>query len=281
MRLGELQSRMARALFRPLDKTWSMDRRLGETPSAQAEAELYIRANQRLSAFERLEIYNQSYWYRVLDVLSEDFPGLCAILGRKGFTALSFAYLTACPSRSFTLRNLGSRLPRWLSTHPEFITEAPRLALDMARLEWADVEAFDGEECAPMEIGLALSQGGEARVGLQPHLTLLECAYAVDELRLEIDELGESRFAQGRARARRMSRTAPEPHFIAVHRHELCVHYRRLAAPEYHLLRALGRGMSLTAALDATLRRSGELRTEWVQEWFAIWARLGWLCAPR
>lgn len=281
MRLGEIQGRMARALFRPLDKTWAMDRRLGATPSAAEEAELYIRPNRRLSAFERLEIYNRSYWYRLLDALSEDFPGLCAILGRKRFTELSFAYLTECPSRSFTLRNLGSRLLRWLPQHPEFIAEAPRLALDMARLEWADVVAFDGEERPPAEIGVVLSQATEARFSLQPHLTLLESAYEVDDLRLAVNDLGESQFAKARARARRVARAKPEPRYIAVYRHDLSVYYRRLALPEYHLLRALGRGMPLSAAIAASSRRSPELQTESLREWFKAWARLGWLSAPR
>jgi hypothetical protein len=280
MRLGEIQGRMAQALFRPLDKTWGMDRSPAGTPSAAKEAGLYIRPNRRLSAFERLEIYNRSYWYRLMDAFSEDFPGLRAILGRKRFTALAFAYLTDCPSRSFMLRNLGSRLPRWLSRHSELTKEAPRLALDMARLEWADVVAFDGEERPPIEISEVLAQATEARFGLQPHLTLLDAAYEVDDLRIAVNELGESQFAKARAMARRMARVRACQRCIAVYRRDFSVYYRRLEVPEYRLLRALGRGVPLGAAIESASRQPAELRPESVRAWFAVWARLGWLTAP-
>lgn len=281
MRLGEIQARMGRALFRPLDKTWAMDSRVTSTPTAATEAELYIRPNRRLSAFERLEIYNRSYWYRLLDALAEDFPALCAVLGRKQFTELSVAYLTECPSQSFTLRNLGSRLARWLPKHPELTAESHRLALDMARLEWADVVAFDGEELPPVEIGSVVSQAAEARFGLQPHLTLIEVAFGVDDLRIAVNDLGEGQFAKARARARRVARSKPKPRYIAVYRRDLCVYYRRLELPEYRLLRAIRRGTPLFAAIESALPCSSEVQPESLREWFAAWARLGWLTAPK
>ena len=80
-----------------------------------AVAESFIAPNSRLTAFERLEIYNRQYWFRVLGSLAEDFPGLRAVVGGRRFEALSIAYLKEHPSRSFTLRNLGfeaSRLAR-------------------------------------------------------------------------------------------------------------------------------------------------------------------------
>ena len=104
----------------------------------------YIEPNDRLSSFERLEIYNRQYWFRVLGSLAEDFPRLRAISGERRFEDMSRAYLMECPSRSFTLRNLGARLETWLRRNPRWIRGKTRLALDMVRLEWADIEAFDG-----------------------------------------------------------------------------------------------------------------------------------------
>ena len=116
--------------------------------STSAVAESFIAPNSRLTAFERLEIYNRQYWFRVLGALAEDFPGLRAVIGGRRFDALSIAYLTAHPSRSFTLRNLGSKLPEWLAAHPEQAGRRHRLAVDVARIEWAFVEAFDSAEHA-------------------------------------------------------------------------------------------------------------------------------------
>ena len=107
----------------------------------------FIAPNSRLNAFERLEIYNRQYWFRVLGALAEDFPALRAVVGGRAFEALSIAYLTAHPSRSFSLRNLGSKLVEWLAaTIPAFAGRRHRLAVDVARIEWAFIEAFDNAE---------------------------------------------------------------------------------------------------------------------------------------
>jgi len=42
----------------------------------------YVKPNPRLTSFERLEIYNRQYWFRVIGSVSEDFPALEAVLPR-------------------------------------------------------------------------------------------------------------------------------------------------------------------------------------------------------
>src|SRR5580698_8028086 len=105
MNLLELQRRMAGAIMAPLGPADRLAR------SAGAEAASIIKPNDRLTSGERLEIYAKSYWYRILDSLYDDFPGLRAILGVRAFDKMSRAYLAEMPSESFTLRDLGSRLP--------------------------------------------------------------------------------------------------------------------------------------------------------------------------
>src|ERR1700757_2926569 len=122
MTLLEVQTRMARAIFEPLT---SSDRII-----AAADAD-YIKPNDRLTSLERLEIYSRSYWFRILDSLYDDFPGLRAVLGERAFHRLSRAYLAECPSRSFTLRNLGSRLSDWLLNNPRYAGSRRAVALDM------------------------------------------------------------------------------------------------------------------------------------------------------
>ena len=116
--LAEIQRRMAAAVMHPLTRAETMPRRRRNGVSNQAEAEAIIRPNDRLTSFERLEIYNRQYWFRLYTCFEEDFPGLQAILGRAKFDALMRAYLTDCPSESFSLRNLASRLDTWLEQHP-------------------------------------------------------------------------------------------------------------------------------------------------------------------
>src|SRR5256885_503396 len=74
-----------------------------------------------------------------------------AVLREKRFDAMCKAYLVDCPSTSFTLRNLGSKLELWLRKHPQWAGKKQALALDLVRLEWADIEAFDGAAEVPLE----------------------------------------------------------------------------------------------------------------------------------
>jgi hypothetical protein len=218
-----------------------------------------------MAPIERLEIYSRSYWSRVIDCLRDDFPGLRAALGQRAFHRLSRAYLVARPSGSFSLRNLGAGLEKWLRENPQYAGRHLDLALDMARLEWAHIEAFDGPERNPLGPDDLLEFGPELKLDLQPHLTLLEVRYPVDDLRLAVNANA----------IRRYRRLKPQLIHLAVYRAADSVWYRRLDAGEYRLLDALRQGLPIGEAIE---KLAEEPLSAAVQEWFAAWARMGWLC---
>src|SRR5882762_1747632 len=150
MNLLDIQRRMAEDVMRPLTSDFKMQSLTGDGSSTRELAETYIKPNTLLSSHDRLEIYNRQYWFRVIGAVGEDYPGLNALLGEKKFDSLILAYLRENPSTSFTLRNLGSKLPLWLESHPEFAPRRHDLLLDVARLEWAYVEAFDRASVVPL-----------------------------------------------------------------------------------------------------------------------------------
>lgn len=268
----EFQRRVAGAVMSPINA------------SIAAEAKAFVKPNDRLSSTERLNIYHRQYWYRILDSFLEDFPGLCAVLGDRAFQRLARAYLVDCPSQSFTLRNLGSRLDEWLTGHPEFAGKNLALALDMFRLEWAHIEAFDSAERKALGPEDLLELGPDLAIVLQPHIRLLELHFPVDELRIKVSRQSEEHGVASNAVSqpprhhivRRYAQLKPQQIFLAVHRVEFTVYYRRLDANEHRLLQALGKGQAIGAALDATLADS-ELEPQEIQTWFANWAQLGWL----
>src|ERR1700721_3941914 len=118
MNLLELQRRMEEDVRRPLTADFEMQRMAEDGQSTEEIAVSYISPNARLSSFERLEIYNRQYWFRLISVVSEDFPTLNAVIGTKRFDALILAYLAENPSMSWTLRALGSPLPEFREAHP-------------------------------------------------------------------------------------------------------------------------------------------------------------------
>jgi len=150
MTLLELQRTMTASVMRQLTSDFGMQEKTVDGKPMQAHAATFIKSGKELSSFERLEIYNRQYWFRVLSNFADDFPGLCAALGEKRFDALAVAYLADNPSTSYTLRNLGSNLVGWLRDNPKWAGKRYDLVLDIARLEWAYVEAFDNAEHRPL-----------------------------------------------------------------------------------------------------------------------------------
>src|SRR5260370_32307974 len=135
MKLAALQRAVARAVMQPLTPSERMRRTAPGGGRMHAYAARFIKPNDRLTSFERLEIYNRQYWFRLLSSMAEDFPGLRAVLGGQRFESMCKAYLTECPSRSFTLRNLGAHLETWFRQNQSWIRNKRVLALDMVLLD--------------------------------------------------------------------------------------------------------------------------------------------------
>jgi hypothetical protein len=289
MSLVDFQRRMAADVTRPLNADFTMQADTEDGESVRELVERYVKPNDRLSPFDRLEIYNRQYWFRVIGAVAEDFSALQAVVGSSRFDKLVLAYLIEHPSTSFTLRNLGAKLPKWLEAHPEYCSRRHQLALDVARLEWAYVEAYDGASVPPWNEAEFASLNGESRLALQPHVQLLALGYPVDELVLAVHKgspevetasnaMAERRQA-GRVRLPVMRRAAT---FLAVHRYENSVYYRRVDREAYLLLASLQAGSTVATALEAAFARSklsDEQQAGKIQQIFAHAAELGWFCS--
>jgi hypothetical protein len=292
MKLLKLQRTMARAVMQPLTPAEHMQNRAPDGRPMRAYAARFIKPNDRLTSFERLEIYNRQYWFRLLSSMMEDFPGLRSILGERRFDAMCKAYLVDCPSRSFTLRNLGSQLESWLRKHPKWAGAKQALALDIVRLEWADIEAFDGKaEPALRSEDLAGAAGPSLRLRLQPYVQLLSFRYPVDDLLLAVrkddedTDFASNAFQERRKRKRiqAVAKLRPGTIFLVVHRVDFSVYFRRIQSEEFAILTSLREGKTLGKAIDASFRKSSmapEKRAASVQQWFQNWATLGWFCKP-
>lgn len=278
---------MAQTIMRPLTSKETMQR------EAATVAEQIIKPNDRLAAFERLQIYNQQYWWRLLGNFAEDFPGLRAVLGEQIFDRLAVAYLEHCGSTSWNLRDLGCKLPDFIRQHPKLTAPRNELAFDLARVEWARVVAFDGPEQPAIDPkNLQRSRPERLRFELQPHITLLQLAYPIDEfLRklkesdVETDTLSNAVLA--RRPGRRIALSArPTRHavFLAVHRVDFSVYYKRLEPEAFRLLFALQQGATVAVACEQAFRGTKQLPAQCaakVQTWFGTWTRFNWLCPRR
>ena len=222
----------------------------------------------------------------MIGAASEDYPALNAVLGQKRFDTMILAYLRENPSTSFTLRDLGGKLPEWLVRRPELAGGYHDLAVDVARLERAYVDAFDSATLPP----LSAADFGEllpaSVLSLQPHLQLLELRYPVDELVLaarkntpEIDIVSNAvaqRKISGRLRIPKLKRS---PVYLAVHRFENSVYYRRIDREAFLLLSAIRKGQPIATVVDRAFIGSvlpPRERASKIREYFAHASELVW-----
>jgi hypothetical protein len=279
---------MAEDVRRPLTPEFEMQQVSGDGRSISGAVACYVKPNAQLSSFERLEIYNRQYWFRVIGAVSEDYPALHAVLGQKRFDALVLAYLRENPSTSFTLRDLGGKLPTWIAGHPDLTGARHKLAVDVARLEWAYVEAFDSASLPPLSAAQFANLLPGSVLSLQPHLQLLDLSYPVDEVVLAVrqntpeNDIVSNAVAQKRKLSRQVRLPEvgrPSPTFLAVHRFENSVYYRRIDLEAFLLLSAIRDGNSIAKAVDKAFLESGLQPREQavkIRDYFAHASELGW-----
>jgi hypothetical protein len=277
---------MAMAVMQPLTRREEMRRRDGEGRSNEHKANGFIKRNDRMTSFERLEIYNRQYWFRLFASFTEDFPGLQAIIGSTRFHKLMRAYLEACPSTSFSLRNLGSRLGQWLQENPEWAAPDSELAQQMVALEWAHIESFDSAALPILAKEALAAIDAESKLALQPHLRLVSAGYPVDDILIKVrSESGSNNSSSNNAsrshRARALRALPRIKTYIAAHRHQDTVYYRRLSVEGFVFLEALQNGENLGSAIEIAFLASSTPeaeKPEHLQKIVQDCAASGWFC---
>jgi len=157
----------------------------------------------------------------------------------------------------------------------------------MVRLEWAEIETFDSAAEPPVNLStLQKANPAKLRLKLQPYIRLLDLRYPVDDLLLAIKHETGTNVAsnamaerQKRKNVSAMARLKPVPTYLAVHRFDNMVYFRRLEREEFGILAALHHGKTLERAIEAGFRKSRtpiEQQASDTSAWFRNWAALGW-----
>jgi hypothetical protein len=128
--------------------------------AAPGDLEALLAGDDRFAAADRLDIYANMYFFRLLDCLKEDYPRLLEGIGPDRFHNLATDYLLACPSAHPSLRYLGARLPDFLAAHA--LGRESEGLVSLARLEWTRADLFDAAD-APLLTREALARLSETR----------------------------------------------------------------------------------------------------------------------
>lgn len=252
-----------------------------------SDIEQVVEPSRQLSSMDRLRVYGNAYYARLLECLRDEFPALLHAVGAEAFDALAFEYLQACPSRSYTLGKLGARFPAYLAeTRPakDASTTGPDWAefmIDLATLERTYSEVFDGpgvegKELLKVDDLLAIppEQWANVRLETVACLELREFSFPVHEYATAVKE------------GRTTEMPAARPTYLAVSRRDYIVRRWELDSLEYHLLRLLHSGAMLEGAIECVANSYSEPRlpddfAELLREWFMKWTAAGFFAAVR
>lgn len=224
--------------------------------------DLSIRSDPSVSAVERLEVYANMYFFRLLDNLGLDFPAVARSVGPAAFHNLITDYLHAHPSSGPSVRNVGRCLPRFLREH----NEHPPWLAELAALEWTRLDVSDREDERVLTLDDLQRAASEGFASLQLHIIT---AHQPLPVRHAIEPLW-------RASQRDESMPAPraDARTLLVWRQpDTSIHHRPLDEDELELLPQLREGISfidVCAALSGTrpapeaAQRALTLLSSWV-----------------
>jgi len=215
---------------------------------------------------ERIDIYAQMYYARLLAVLREDFPRVAAILGCARFDAIVRAYLACYPSTHPSLRHLGRHFAAFLDTRTE--AEAFPFLGDLARLEWTRLEVFDAPDAESLRVdhlqNIVPDEWPDLRFQVIPAFQVFQSNWPVQEIWATAEEETPNR------ECLRQEKTT-----LRVWRQDFAVYHTRIDAIEQVALDHIFAGepfAAVCAALESLLPAAeaastvGSLLLRWIED---------------
>lgn len=214
-----------------------------------------------------LEIYARMYASRLYDALADDYPKLRAALGDEAFGAIAVRYVRERPPRSFTLREAGSELAELLRGS----ALAPPWAADLATLERARVEVFDGPDARPLTQTEAVALDAhlpELVLSWVPSSVVVPLAWAVDELWSALED-DQPAFEPAR-----------DDRMVLVWRRDISVLHRTLDPDEAQLAQQIAIGARFADVCEVLGSIHGEDASPRAAALLVRWLDAGALVAP-
>ena len=286
--LVELQRWMLAAITHPLGIEAGVLAVESATTDAIAERGLaaVIPATTSQSSVDRLAVYGNAYYSRLLQVLRELFPAVRHAVGDESFDEFVLAYLQEYPPTSYTLADLARHFVTFLdeTRQATFGGDTPlpddavddsqvddnlRFVVELARFEFTIDEVFDGPGIEGQDLPirqqiaeLAPAAWAQAMLVPVPSLRLLSSDFPVNEF-YSAFRRGESPEIPARA-----------PSHLAIVRRNFVVRRYPLSSQQFALLSALARGQSIAAAIAEVTEHDpaadfGPLLAQWFTFWSA------------
>lgn len=251
---------------------------------AQREIEVHpdqldevISPSQKCTSRERLAVYGNAYFTRLLECLQAEYPAVDHAVGEDAFRSFVAGYLKDYPPGSYTLNALGQFFPAYLAqTKPSSQVELgwEDFIIELAIVERLFSDVFDG----PGEEGQQLlseetiravppEKWGEMRLITADSLRLCPCQFPVHE------------YISSVRNARTPEFSTPAPTWLVVHRVDYVVRRQAVSEVAWRLLRGLQQRQPLRAAIELAMNETDTEFDVLISElgtWFRDWTVAGY-----
>jgi hypothetical protein len=155
----------------------------------EEEACIFIKPSPTLRPAQRIELYSQQYWWRLLSILHDTYPFVTRLFGHHDFNqTLGIPYLMAYPPNTWSLNALGNNLPQWIFDN--YHNSDKKLVQNAAELDFGFHDCFVAPQLKPLQ-SEATSQLEDfsplltRTLYLQPSVALFQFDYDLLNFRME------------------------------------------------------------------------------------------------
>lgn len=268
MNLSDMQHWFGTLISQPLQP----DERLPEispfgTP-IHLEAEKYIAHSPTLTPYQRLQIYHQQYWWRLLKCLHENFPTVLRLFGYEAFqSTFAVPYLATSPPSDWALCKLGATFPEWIKEN--YVEEDTYLVVKAAEIDWATGCAFWAGE------SLSIASFETEKLFLQPYIHLFSLcgdffSFREEFLKQPAEYYNTNPFPKI---------TYGEHYFVLYRTPHNVVTWERVSYAAFFMLSLFKEGSTLDNACAEMEKKGGEVLEEALAQfplWFKQWTVLKW-----
>jgi hypothetical protein len=244
------------------------------------EAAKYIAPSPNLRPHQRMQIYNQQYWWRLLKALHDNFPLLTRLFGYHAFNEeIAIPYLMKYPPNHWSLIALGDRLPKWIQ---EEYSHADRpLILNAVQLDWAFTDSFVSAQNAPLNLPNLIQDNSQNLLShvfyLQPYIHLFKWDYDLLSFRDAFLKEKVEYWTENDFPSLLKEKTY---YFILYRSPKNHVISKEISAGEYLLLNCFKNGSTLESACELLEQQDTfiyEQAASHLQQWFQDWTIRNWL----
>ena len=246
----------------------------------EQEARQLIAPSAKLLPHQRIEIYNQQYWWRLLSTMHEIYPLVTRLFGYYQFNqTIAIPYLVKYPPNHWSLNFLGSHLAQWVEEN--YDAKDKKLVLDSAKLDWVFNDSFFTEQKPQIDLQ-NLPVPGDAScllnipLYLQPYVTLFKFDYDLPAFReIFIKEDGDHWIEQDFPKL-----VKGNYHFVISRTHNNNIAWFEVSEGEFFLLNLLQKGISIEDACEALEHADDKIAEEAMtnlHKWFQEWVIRHWL----